>query len=116
MTNNIALYALIFNIAHAMLTAMVGFYVWLVKRAQIGEDRLIGIEKNIGVRLDDHDHRLSKVEAACVYSPTHQDLGKIYDRINEMSCQVNAMSGAVEALQGSVDMLHSYLLNRNGGQ
>lgn len=116
MMNNIALYALIFNIAHAMMTGAVGFYVWLVKKAQIGEERLVRMEKKIGSRLDEHDHRLSKVEAACIYSPTHKDLGKIYERINEMSCQVNGMSGAVTALQESVNLIHEHLLNRNGGR
>lgn len=116
MTQILAFWALIFQIAHALLTGAVGFYVYLMKRSQVSADRLTAMERSIGTRLDGHDKRLSKVEAACLYAPTHQDLGKIYERINEVSGQVKKLNGGMEGISASVTLIHEHLLNRSGGR
>ncbi|MDX9785460.1 MAG: DUF2730 family protein [Desulfobacterales bacterium] len=111
MTRDLAFWALIFNVANSALTFIVGAFVWLMKRAQISIDRFRAVEHGIGLRLDDHDQRLIKVEAACGYAPTHTDLGKMYARMNDISGQVKQLTGGVDALKASVELIHEHLLN-----
>lgn len=116
MTDNLMFWALMFQIIHALITCAVGLHIRIMKREQISNEKLDAFEKSIGKRLALHDTRLSKVEAACMYGPTHKDLEKIYDRINGVSEQVNKLVGGVQALDNTVDILHQYLMNeKNGG-
>lgn len=64
-------------------------------------------------RTDIHK-RLSVVEVSCGTSPTHNDLGGVYDRINEVSDQVSNLTGTVQGVSRNVDLITEHLLNRGG--
>ncbi|WP_338414754.1 DUF2730 family protein [uncultured Sphaerotilus sp.] len=52
-----------------------------------------------------HDERLACVETAADRSPTHDDLAKIYDRVNETSRLIHRVEGVVESMNGNLNLL-----------
>lgn len=70
--------------------------------------------------LDEHDERLAKVEAECCHLPKHDDLGRVYDRINGVDAKVGqvgeavaALGGEMQALRHSVNLINEHLINRD---
>lgn len=71
-------------------------------------------------RLDEHDARLSKVESECCHLPKHDDLGRVYDRINGVDAKVGqvgeavaALGGEMQALRHAVNLINEHLINRD---
>jgi hypothetical protein len=112
---NVEIWRFGFDILQFVLTGVVGFYVYLSNRQRISSARLRKMEDHIDTRLDDHDQRLTRVEAACGHAPTHEHLGQMYERMNGISGQVEKLTGKVEGLQEGVQMIHEHLL-KNGGK
>ena len=49
-------------------------------------------------------------------APTHQDLSKVYDRLNDVAEDLSGCSGQMRALSHQLSMVNSYLLNAKGDQ
>ena len=59
-------------------------------------------------------HRVTKLETEQKNSPSHRDLGDIYDRISGVESQVNTLAGEMKGINSSVGRIEDYLIN-NGG-
>jgi hypothetical protein len=49
-------------------------------------------------------------------APTHGDLSKVYDRLNDVAEDLSGMSGQMRALSNQLSMVNQYLLNNKGDQ
>lgn len=49
-------------------------------------------------------------------APTHHDLSKVYDRLNDVAEDLSGVSGQMRALSHQLSMVNSYLLNAKGDQ
>ncbi|TQL73073.1 hypothetical protein [Delftia sp. HK171] len=56
------------------------------------------------------DSRLSKVEGALEDAPGHEDLEKIYERINRVAEQMNGLAGEFTEARHTLRLLHQFLL------
>lgn len=52
-----------------------------------------------------HDERLACVETAADRSPTHDDLAKIYERINDTSRLIHRVEGTVSKMDDNLRMV-----------
>ena len=76
------------------------------ERFTSAEERLTVLEKG----LNTAGERLSKVEVELESLPGHDDLGKIYDRINTMAEELKTLSGEFSGAKHTLNLLHQYLL------
>lgn len=81
------------------LTVIIG------NRRKVSAERLAELERVITAALNSHDERLARVETASERSPTHDDLAKIYDRVNETSRLIHRVEGVVESMNGNLNLL-----------
>lgn len=98
------------DLAQATFTLGLGVYVYITSRERATNERVRVVEEKTDKRLDDHESRLSKVEAACTSAPNHQDLGGVYERVNSVDGKVNEIAGQLKVIGRAVDMINQHLL------
>lgn len=73
-------------------------------------ERIVALEREMGEVLAAHDERLARIEAAARSHPTHDDLAKIYERINETSRLIHRVEGTVEGMDNNLRLVLSKLV------
>lgn len=67
-------------------------------------------------RVSRAERRLDVFESRMENAPTHADLSKVYDRLNDVAEDLSGVSGQMRALSHQLSMVNQYLLNQKGGQ
>ncbi len=67
-------------------------------------------------RISRSERRQDVFESRLEGAPTHQDLSKVYDRLNDVAEDLSGVSGQMRALSHQLSMVNQYLLNQKGGQ
>ncbi len=81
------------------ITIAVGVYAWFIRR-EAARQKDMEIMGNRVVRLESN-------------MLTHKDLGKVHERINDVSVQVAGLSGQITAMSGGLESIHNHLLNKD---
>lgn len=63
--------------------------------------------------IRDLESRICCLEESCI---NHDDLGKVYDRINDVNAQVSELNGTTKGIKAAVGLIHNHLLNNGGNQ
>ncbi|BCS94602.1 hypothetical protein DSLASN_02340 [Desulfoluna limicola] len=100
-----------FDVGQFIGTLVVAAYVWVSNRTQANAKEVDGVKK-IAQKLET---RVTKLETGMAHVLSHEDLGAVYERINEVAGGVSELSGKMDAVQGSLSMIHEHLLNKSGG-
>lgn len=61
-------------------------------------------------------NRVTVVEGKLENAPTHQDLSKVYDRLNDVAEDLSGARGQMRVLSSQLSMVNQYLLSQKGGQ
>lgn len=84
--------------------------VAIVMRRRGDAERIAELERGMSAALAEHDDRLARIEAAARSHPTHDDLAKIYERINETSRLIHRVEGTVEGMDNNLRLVLSRLV------
>lgn len=76
------------------------------ERFTSAESRLLELETG----LNSAGSRLSKVEVKLQSVPGHEDLAKIYERVNRVAEDIKGLSGEFAGVRRTLDLLNEYLL------
>lgn len=74
-----------------------------------------GVYGHLEERVSRTERRLDVFESRIESAPTHQDLSKVYDRLNDVAEDLSGVSGQMRALSHQLSMVNQYLLNQKGG-
>ncbi|TBW58543.1 DUF2730 family protein [Marinobacter halodurans] len=66
-------------------------------------------------RLARAERRQDVFESRLEGAPTHQDLSRVYERLNDVAEDLSGVSGQMRALSHQLSMVNQYLLNQKGG-
>lgn len=91
--------------ANFALTWGIGFYVHLANKNKATTDRIERVESEVGQLLSQHSERLARLESLLAQMPSHNDLGKLYDRVNDQSRDVARMAGELSHMNDNLRML-----------
>ena len=105
-----------FDVAQFTLTALVCFYVYITNRSRVTNERIGLFEKDVDKRLDDHAQRIVRVESILKHAPTHEDIGVIHDKVNEMNGNIENVKGAVAGIARNLELISQHLLNGSKNQ
>lgn len=98
---NLDQFNVLFQIGDTLVTAAVGLYVYLSHKDKVTNHRIGELRKDVDDRLDTHGERLARLEEAVQRSPTHDDLGGVHTRINEVGKGVHTLTGEVKAMHNT---------------
>jgi hypothetical protein len=93
-------------------TGLIGFYVWISNRHRITRSRIESLEAGIDSRISNLDSRITRVESGIGNMPSHSDIGKIYDRVDEVHGDLQQVIGGQQALRRTVELIQEHLLNQ----
>jgi hypothetical protein len=71
------------------------------------------IEENLGRRINEVENKVSLVEQYASQAPTHNDLGKIYDRLNVAIADVKELTGEFKHISANLNRLYQYELDKH---
>lgn len=85
-----------------LVTVGLWLYVRNSDRHEKIDERFNDIERNFDTRMDKATERLSALEADARRAPTHEDLARIYERINALASGQAETKGAVDSLAATM--------------
>lgn len=101
-----------FQVLQFLLTGGIGIYVYMTNKDKVTNDRITDLEKDIDKKSDDHGERIAKLEARVEKAPTHDDLAKLHEKINEVSACVNRLEGEFIGASRTLQLIHETLMER----
>lgn len=96
-----------FGIGQYLIAGAIGIYAWFSNKQKAQARDVAQVKADLAV----FETRVIKLESSAI---THKELGKVYNRINEVSEQVSEMSGSVKSIESALDRIQEHLM-KNGG-
>lgn len=97
--------ALTISAANFALTWGVALYMYLSNKNKATNTRITELEKDIDKALDGHTDRIAHLEGVTQKAPTHDDLGKLYDKQNETARAVSQMAGEMKGMNETLRLI-----------
>lgn len=97
-----------------ILNLGIGVYLFWERHNDGTSKRITDFEDGTDKRLDDHATRIAKVEAHLEMLPSHDDLGDLHDRINQVTSGMDKVSGELTGIKTTLNLIHEYLLKGGG--
>ncbi|MBO9538739.1 hypothetical protein [Herbaspirillum sp.] len=101
-------WSLLLGVANFLLTWGVALYMYLSNKNKATNARIDALEAKVTASIIDHGNRLTKLEGG----PTHQDLGMIHEKINEVSTEVAMLNGTVTGMNRLLTSIDEHLRRR----
>lgn len=99
-----------FDVLQFLMTGGVAIYVYLSNKDRVTNDRIARLEDDLDDRLDGQGERIAKLETLSEQSPTHDDLGGIHEKINQLRSEVGMLSGEFVGVRNLLNTIHNHLL------
>lgn len=106
------------NLITVFALAVMGFWAMAKVIARIQEKRSVerfeSAEEQLAQLKTGMEHvskRLAAVEATLKDAPKHDDLAKIYERVNRLTEEVKGLAGEFAGAKHTLGLLHQFLLN-----
>ena len=101
-----------FQVLQFIATGAIGIYVYISNKNRVTNDRISTLENDIDTRLDGQSVRVAKLEEALHHAPTHDDLSKLHEKINDMSACMNRMEGEFKGNTRTLQLIHETMMER----
>ena len=96
-----------FDLGQYLVTVALGFYVWLGNRSRRTATRIDDVREEV----DALTRRVALLESDLAHTPSHEDLGALYNRVNDVAEDMAGLQGKVDGIKGAVEMIHEHLLS-----
>lgn len=92
-----------FEVLRWGITIAAALYVWAIGKHKAAKDV-----------ADAHERRLIRLEERAEMMPDHDDLSRLYDRVNTLAQGVDNLKGELRQMNYQLRLINSYLLNTKG--
>lgn len=104
--------AFAFQLVNAVATVGVWLYVRYGDRNQQIDRKFDGIQSDFDRRMDDQDKIIARLTGMIERAPTHNDLSKLYDKVNTTAQAVSQMSGEMRGINDNLRLILSRIAER----
>lgn len=104
--------ALSISVGNFVLTWGLAFYMHLVNKGKVTEDRITRLEQDLDAKLDGQSERLARLEQDARHAPSHDDLKRIHSRIDDVNERIGTLQGEFSGANRTLNLIHEYLLNK----
>lgn len=74
--------------------------------------RLDGLEAELETRMAEHAARINRLEGVTAKAPTHDDLGKLYEKQNETARSVAQLVGEVKGMGDTLRLILNQIAHK----
>ena len=99
-----------FQVLQFLITGGIGIYVYMSNKNKVTNDRIGKLEDDIDSKIDGHSERIARIEARAEKAPTHDDLAKVYEKVNQVSDCVSRLEGEFSGVSRVVNLIHETLM------
>jgi hypothetical protein len=100
------------DIAQFLITGGIGIYIYLLNKGDAINTRLSSIEDAHDKRLDNHQERLSAVEATIEHLPTHNELAELREDVAGLKADMGGQTALLIRLEKTVSRISDWLIDR----
>lgn len=100
------------TLAAALFAAGQGIFIWVVRRTRRNEERSRELERQHDARLDDHDRRLTALEADSKRAASHEDIARL-EEVVKQSPQRGDLRRIYDKVENSDEALSARLEGTN---
>lgn len=100
-----------------------GIYTHMTSKSKANSSAISTVKSEMETDLSHLEERVVRVErrqdvfeSRMDNAPTHHDLSKVYDRLNDVAEDLSNVGGHMRALSHQLSMVNQYLLNNKGDQ
>lgn len=93
------------------LTWGLGFYVHIISKSKAANERISRLEEKTEETACLYGVRIARLEERMDATPSHEDLGKIYEKLNDVANSTARISGEIR----HVSDVQKLILNRMAG-
>ena len=97
------------DIIYKAITGMFAVWFYFDRKNDKTNQRISELENTIDQRLDNMINRMTRVEADLANTPSHNDLGKIYEEIRKQSDAMASISANVAAQASTLKSLNDWI-------
>lgn len=95
----------IFTVIQTLAMAWVTFYVYISNKDKVTNARISKLETDIDTRMDGQSERIARLEEQVKGGPTHDDLGKLYEKLNRVAESNSRVEGELKAVADTLRMI-----------
>ncbi|MDR2221003.1 MAG: hypothetical protein LBE24_10580 [Methylobacillus sp.] len=103
-------WSLAFQVLQFLITGVIGFYVHLVTKDKVTNDKIRAIQETQTRVNEEHGSRLSRLESEIGGAPTHEHLSDVYEKINEVAVCVSRLKGEMEGMNRTLSLIHETMM------
>ena len=101
---------LAFDALQFVLWGGTSFYVYISNKNRVTNDRVTALQNDVDARLEGQSVRVAHLEEAMLHAPTHNDIAKLYEKINDVSTCMNRMEGEFKATNRTLHLIHETMM------
>ena len=100
------------DVGQFLITGAIGVYIYLVNKNDATNKRIAKVERDSDLRLDDHEGRITTMEAAMKFLPTHTDMTQVASSIASLQATAEGQTELLQRLTKQVDRVNDWLIDR----
>lgn len=96
-----------------------GIYTHITSKSKANATTINAVRKDMENVYDHLEERVTRAErrqdvfeSKLEGAPTHQDLSRVYERLNDVAEDLSGVSGQMRSLSHQLSMVNTYLLNQ----
>lgn len=101
-----------FQVVNAIASSGLWLYVRYGDRNQQIDRKFEAVESKFDSRLDEQDRVIARLTGMIERAPTHNDLSKLYDKVNTTAQAVSQMSGEMKGINENLRLILSRIAEK----
>lgn len=97
------------------LSLILALYALLVASRRVARDEMRSRLRDLDETLDLVHQRVTRVEERIAAAPTHSDLAKVYERLDELSTVLHQLAGEFKSVNRQLGIVTEHLMRGNQG-
>ncbi len=100
------------DLAQFVLTAVIGAWFYLERKRDKTDELIAALRTDLDGRIDDHHDRIARLETTSNTAPSHQDMARIHQRIDEVSGAMKRLEGESGAQTRILNLVYESLVSK----
>lgn len=107
--------SLAFQAGNVLMTAGIWLYVRYGDRNKEIDGKFEALREEFDARMDAQDRQIAVMSEQIKHAPTHEDLGKIYEKTNAVDVRLGQIQGRLEGMDNNLRIMVNNVMEKGFG-